>query len=402
MSDDTVYDSSIWTKPSTVSAINAYDNRLCIGIVREARNIKNTNELRYMVEVYHKNDTMLIPCRMMRQFGGVFNYEDYVMQGYNYNAQSNNQNGTLALPGDCVLVGKIGGNGREGVILGSMTHPARKSFLDTKKGPQYKSEFNGIETSINEDGEWTLTFKGQPTNLDKLDATPNQPVPEPTYDKDVGTSFMKWDKTGSFTLSDEATDGDKIQKLFIDKKNGTIDIFSGKINLNFKKDGQKVSLKAKETLITSDDKITYKTKEFEGEASDHIHLKTPLYVIESPKVRLGEEGATDWLILGTKFRKEQKKMDGTVKDKLNAAKTALNTAKTQLTTASSSLQTQGGIPAVTGVPPVNLVPAGSAISQAATAIGDAATALGDAADAIDGFESAGSSDDYLSAISKTK
>lgn len=359
---DNVKDSSVWMRSSVLDVIGKQDNTLCIGVVREVRNVETTNELRYMVEVYRKTDTMIVACRMMRQFGGVFNYEDFVMQGYDHNAKSNNQNGTLALAGDVVLVGKIGGSGREGIILGSMTHPARKSFLDSTKGPQYKSEFNGIETSINKDGEWILTFKGQPTNLSKLKDTPNQVVPEPQYDTDVGTSFMKWDKTGSFTLSDEATDGDKFQKLFIDKKKGTIDIFSGKVSLHIAKSDQSV-------------KWTNKS-----------------YTIESEKIRLGEENASDWLILGSTFRDKQKAMNDTVKDKLKAAKTALNTAKTKLTIAG------GGMSA----PISGAIAAGPQITLAATAIGDAATALDDAASAIATFESDGSSNNYLSKVSKTK
>lgn len=389
---DNVKDSSIWMQSATLDVITRQDNALCIGVVREVRNVKDTNELRYMVEVYQKTDTMIIPCRMMRQFGGVFNYEDYVMQGYNYNAKNNNQNGTLALAGDVVLVGKIGGNGREGIILGSMTHPARKSFLDSTKGPQYKSEFNGIETSINEDGEWTLTFKGQPTNLSKLKDEPNQPIPAPTYDANVGTSFMKWDKTGSFILSDEATDSDGVQKLFIDKKNGTIDIFSGKINLNFKKAGEKVSLTNKETLITSSDKITYKTSSFEGEATDHIHVKTPSYVVEGPKIRLGDESAFESLILGTTFRLEQVTMNTTVSAQIIIATTALSAAMAALSTAGASM----------AVPIAGAIVAGPQIIIAGTQLGLAATALIAASTAITTFESSGAATDYLSQVSKTK
>lgn len=398
----TVRDSSIWYDSDTLDMIEGQDYKLCFGVVLEAINNKDNNELRYLVEVYYKTDKTIVECRMLRQYGGVYNYEDFVMRGYQFDTPNGSRDGILTIPGDVVLVGKIGGSAMEGVILGSMTHPARKSFLDSTKGPQYRSEFNGIETFINDKGEWTLTFKGQPTNLSKLNDAPNGVVAEPKYDKDVGTSFMKWDKTGSFTLSDEATDGDKVQKLFVDKKNGTIDIFSGKINLKFKKDGQKVSLTNKDTLITSEDKIVYKTKKFNGEATTEIRVKTPLYVVESDKVRLGAEDAKEWLIIGTTFRREQKTMNDIVADKLAEAFAALDTAKTQISTAASSLTTQGGIPAVSGVPPVNLVSAGTALSQASTAIGDAATALGEAGDAIATFENNSSAHDYQSKISKTK
>lgn len=389
---DDVRDSSIWPGSDMMSAIRSQDNRLLIGVVREVRNVKNTNELRYMVEVYSKNDTLIVPCRMMRQLGGVYNYEDIVLRGYNYNQASNNQNGTLALAGDMVLVGFIGGSGREGIILGGMTHPARASFLNSTKGPQYRSEFNGIETSINEDGEWTLTFKGQPTNLDKLKDAPNQPIAKPTYDTDVGTSYMKWDKEGSFTLSDEATDGDKFQKLFIDKKNGTIDIFSGKINLNFKKSEEKVSLTNKITVFTSEDSISYATKKFKGEASEEIRVSTPLYVVESDKVRLGGESASEWVVIGTTFRSQQKTMNDTVSQQLIAASAALITAATALTTAGASMV----------VPIVGPVVAAPQVTAAGAAVLTASTAVAQAGAAIASFEATGALSNYLSSVTKTK
>jgi hypothetical protein len=386
-----VKDSSIYFDPKALSVVEEEDNRLYVGIVREVRNVKTTNELRYMVEIFYKASRMIMPCRMMRQFGGVYNYDDFVMRGYNYNDKGNSQNGASALAGDAVLVGKICGNAIEGIILGSITHPARGSFLDATKGPQYRSEFNGIETSINEDGEWTLTFKGQPTNLDKLKNAPDQVVPAPEYDTDVGTSYMKWDKEGGFTVSDEATDGDKVQKIHIDKKNGTIDIFSGKINLNFKKDGQKVSLKNKDTTIESEDIVTTKTKKIKDEATTEVRVKTPLFVIEGDKIRLGEEGASEWVIIGSTFRKEQKKMDGKLKEKLTTAKIKLSIAKALFQSAGSAMST----------PIFGAVAAGPIISNAATMLGDAGDALGDAADAIDSFEN-NATDDYLSKVTKTK
>lgn len=286
---DNVKDSSIWYKPSTLRAVTSLDNRIYFGIVREALNDKNTNELRYMVEIHYKNDIILSNCRMIRSFGGVFNYEDFVLQGYNYNAATNSQNGFAAYAGDIVLVGQLGGQGREGVILGGLTHLARKSFLDATKGPQYRSEFNGIETYINEDGEYTLTFKGQPTNLNKLASTPDKVIPEPEYDKDVGTSFLKWDKMGSFTLSDNATDSDGIQKLFVDKKNGFIEIDSGKISLVLTKKNQSVVLTSKTTEISSSDMITFKTKAFETNANDHVTYSTQTYTVKAQKVFLGSD-----------------------------------------------------------------------------------------------------------------
>jgi hypothetical protein len=357
-----VKDSSIWLKPSSLEVINTLDNRLYIGIVREVFNDVNTNELRYLVEIRHRNDVVFSNCRMLRRWGGAFNYEDSVMRGYTHNNTSNEENGPEAIPGDAVLVGQFAGQGREGIILGGLTHVARKNFLDVKKGPQYRSEFNGIETSINEDGEWTLTFRGQPTNLSKLNATPSEPIPTPEYNTDVGTSYMKWDKTGSFTLSDEATDGDKRQRLFIDKKNGTIDVDSGKVNLHITKKDQSVK------------------------------WTTELYVVKSPKVRLGEEGASEWLIIGTTFRSKQKAMNNTVSQQLAIAQAQLAIAKAALASAGASM----------AVPISGAIAAGPQITLAGTAIDLAGQAIGQAGMAVTNFEAAGAVHDYQSNVSKTK
>lgn len=271
---DNVRDSSIWYKPSSLNVLNNMDNRLYVGVVRQAFNDEDTNELRYLVEVYHKNDTVITNCRMMRRFGGAFNYEDNVMQGYNFNDASNNENGVAALAGDVVLVGQFGGQGRDGIIIGSLTHPARSSFLDVSDGPQYRSEFNGIETFINKDGEYILTFKGQPTNLDVLDNEPSDPIPDPEYDTDVGTSYLKWDKTGSFTVDDNATDSDGNQKIFIDKANGVIEIDSGKISIKMTKSDQSVVWQCKTWELDADDSVTIKTKDTEIDTQDSFTLKT--------------------------------------------------------------------------------------------------------------------------------
>lgn len=275
---DDVKDSSIWYKPSNLSLIKNADNRLYIGIVRSAFNDKESGELRYLVEVRYKNDIILTNCRMLRRFGGVYNFEDYISQGYNFNEDQNNTNGTHAKAGDIVLVGQFGGQGREGVILGGLSHPARRTFLNAEDGPQYKSEFNGIETFINKDGEYTLTFKGIPTNISGLSATPDKPIPAPEYDVKVGTSYIKIDKTGSFTINDNAQEDP--QKLFIDKANGTVELIAGKVSLKFTKKSEKVELTAKSTKIVSTDDFSLTTKKTTVDSTDSMSMSTKKYNLD--------------------------------------------------------------------------------------------------------------------------
>lgn len=278
---DIVKDSSIWQNPKDYSAVNKFDPLLRIGVVKKAANDEKTGELRYLVEVQHHGDKVEINCKLLRRFGGVYNYEDFILHGYKISDQPDSVLAFEAKAGDAVLVGLLNGQGREGIILGGINHAARKTSIKATDGPQYKSEFNGIETSINKDGEYTVTFKGQPTNLAQLDNAPSKKIPTATYDAKVGTSFFKFDKTGSYEVSDNA-ESDK-QFLKINKPSGTVELVSGKVSLKFTKKTEAVSLKTKTTDVVSDDKITMKTKEF------LITSDTKAY-IKSPKVAIGKEG----------------------------------------------------------------------------------------------------------------
>lgn len=276
-----IKDSSIWQNGKSFDAVTAKDPYLRIGIVKKVYREERTSDIKYLVEVQDRNDSIEVNARLLRRFGGVYNYEDVVDHGYKFDDKPDPVRAFDAKAGDTVLVAFLNGEAREAVILGGLIHPARKSTLDITKGPQYQSEFNGIETRINESGEYTLTFKAVPTNIKKLDETPKAKIAAPTYDDKIGGSFFQMDKTGSLELNDKDKEG--IQNLRIDKPKGTITINSGKIKLTMTKKEEKVELKCKILDIVSDDKINGKTKEFKLEASTSVK-------INSPKVAIGKEG----------------------------------------------------------------------------------------------------------------
>lgn len=276
-----VKDSSIWQNSKVFDAVASKDPYLRIGIVKKVYREEKTSDIKYLVEIQDKNDSIEVNARLLRRFGGAFNYEDIINHGYKFDDKPDPTRAFEAKAGDAVLVAFLNGEAREAIILGGLLHPARKSALDITKGPQYLSEFNGIETSINNDGEYRLTFKAIPTNIKKLDDKPQSKLPAPTYDDKVGGSFLHFDKTGSIEINDKDKNG--IQNLRIDKPKGTITINSGKIKLTMTKKEEKVELKCKLLDIVSDDKITAKTKEFSLDASTFVKVK-------SPKVAIGKEG----------------------------------------------------------------------------------------------------------------
>lgn len=279
-----VKDSSIWQNSGAFSAVHSKDPYLRIGIVKKVFREQRTTDIKYLVEIQDKSDSIEVNARMLRKFGGVYNYEDFIDHGYKYDDKPDTTRAFDAKAGDAVLVAFLNGESREAVILGGLIHPARKSKLDVDKGPQYLSEFNGVETSINNDGEYKLTFKAVPKNAKKLDEKPSGKIAAPEYDTKVGGSFFHFDKTGSIELNDKDEDG--IQNLRIDKKAGTITVNSGKIKLTMTKKSETVELKCKVLNITSDDKITGKTKEYSMDASTSVKIKSPKVAIGKPGVEL--------------------------------------------------------------------------------------------------------------------
>lgn len=276
-----VKDSSLWKNPETQDVVFRRDSSVKIGIVKRVYANPQTNEVRYLTEIVDKNNKILLNCSMLRKWGGIYNYEDAIYRDYKFDDSTGDPGSYATKAGDTVLVVFLNGHSREGIILGGITHPGRKSQLDIKNGPQYQSEFNGILTNINKDGEYTITFRGQPTNLSILSNIPSKTIPEPTYDLNVGTTFLKFDKTGSFEINDNAQK--ELQNFRIDKPKGTITLNSGKVSVKMTKSGEKIDTKSKELTIISDNTITKKTKRFKMNASEDTK-------IISPKTAIGNDG----------------------------------------------------------------------------------------------------------------
>lgn len=282
MADDfVVKDSSIWRNRSAFSAATDIDGTVKVGFIQSFKYDKDRGETIYIVEVMTKGSRDMIPCVHARRFGGAHNYEDFILQGFNSSEKDRRSFGYANKAGDAVVIAYLDGNSRSGIILGGLNHLSRKQTIKPEEGVQYVSVFNGIENSINKDGEFTLTFKGLPTNQADLEKAPSSSaIPAPKYDESIGGSFMKFDKTGGWTLSDKAKKDP--QSIKIDKEEGTLTIVSGKISIALEKSSQRVALKAKELEVTSD-KVGIKSKETKIEGSQTVK-------ISGPKIAIGGNG----------------------------------------------------------------------------------------------------------------
>jgi hypothetical protein len=172
------------------------------------------------------NRTIPVTCVPVERFGGAFNYEEFSHRAWGQGLQSSSlppaaNSHFRVKSGDAVIIAYLAGSSRQGVILGGITHPSRKTALDAKKST-YKSVFNGLTTEIRDDGSYKVEFKGKPVNTAVLDIPTGQTIPEPIYDPLISGSFYGFDKAGSFVISD----GSNYAKLL---KSKTSPIFAMKV-----------------------------------------------------------------------------------------------------------------------------------------------------------------------------
>jgi len=279
MEDYIVKDSSVWQNANAHSSVFNQDMGIKIGMVRENFLIENEDgsiETRYIVEVHGgRKGSFPVKCIRGSRFGGIYNYEEYTHRGFTAGQDSSSYGIFAIRPGDLVVVAFFHGDSREGVILTHVNHTGRKEKIQQAQGDfgvEYYSEFNGIETIINSDGEYTQTFKGQPTNLNKLkEAITGGRIAAAEYDNEIGTSFYKWDKTGSFEVSDNASSN--LQSIKIDKPGGKIIITSGKTILTIDKNAESYEIVNKKTTFTSEDEFNIATKKMDVQAQELFNMR---------------------------------------------------------------------------------------------------------------------------------
>lgn len=249
------------------------DYSIRVGIVREHIYLTDRKQTRYLVEVNNNNRIYILNCMRISRFGGLYNYEEYNLRGFTPGTSNVSYNNPSVVPGDIVIVAAINGDTRDGIILGNINHFGRGEILPATDDIAFVNEFNGIETMINKSGEYRRTFKGQPTNLAKLNEIPNgKRYPLPEYNNDVGFSYYEFDKTGSYTLTDNANDKAP-QYIKIDKPNGKIEIVSGKTSLVIDKKAESYVIKNKTTTFNSADSWNLNTKAANINSTDVINAK---------------------------------------------------------------------------------------------------------------------------------
>jgi hypothetical protein len=279
--DLTVRDSALYQDSSSFNTYDRKDDSIRIGIVRDEREAKD-GTMRYIVEVYMAGKQVPVSCVLMTRFGGAHNFEEYNIRPWLKTSGNLLPQGTASTydlrSGDSVIVAFLDGKSREGVILGGLSHPSRAKL--TKKGEiAYFSTFNGVETKVENNGAYTMTFNGKAINDKILDIPSGQKIPAPQYNPLVAGSFFKCDDKGSLILSD----GKQNIKINKDIVSGSISIESNKNKMVF---GGNTAL-GKTTLET--DSLVIKNLSTSIDSTKDIKIKSLQVSLKGTKMAIGND-----------------------------------------------------------------------------------------------------------------
>jgi len=279
-------DSSIFQHTYGLGAHHNKDNAIKVGMVREEK-LDDNYGIVYVVDVYDGGRQVPVDCIKSTQFGGVHNYEEFNYRPWVQETSGEEENpyanaGYEMRSGDVVIVAFINGNGREGVILGALPHPARNNYgkenkIEIKK-PAYYSCFNGLDKTIYQDGQYKIAFNGLPTNDAKLNKSPDGSLPpKPEFNEEISGSYYGFDKTGSFissTASDIFLKLDKTKHFIAQVKSTVLEVTEAAHNIKA------------DSIVRSANKYTVKTKQLEAHESLKISLKATQIAIGNDQFEL--------------------------------------------------------------------------------------------------------------------
>jgi hypothetical protein len=304
--------------------------------------------IEYTVEVVQRDgmkthsSTLHHGCVVGQLFGGFADQVHYTLRK-DEQKQGNDPDGGVGI-GSKVLLLCINGTRSNPVIISGLPE------TDTDFGDKHKKddghnlyfEFNGVQFTINKDGEMKLMFRGA-TNTDGTLAD--------SANSDAEGSYVSIDKDGNLKFATPKDD----QFLTINHKDHKIEMQAQK----------EWDCTIKGTVnITADDNV----------------------VIKSSGVKVGD--ATDSWMLGSTYRQAEGQMNQEISGYLQSVETLLSTCATALMAAATA----------NAVPMTGGAAAATPFNAAAAALEAAGPLIGQAATALTTFESSAST--YLSTKNK--
>lgn len=332
----------------------------------DKRNV-NQRFIEYIVEVQEKDgsgpgtSTRYAGCVVSNLFGSVAD-----ILRFTYRADKKDQPTEDGIGvGAKVAMLCVNGDTTKAVIIGGFRDTGTDTSGDLPQGKDLKDdghnlffEFNGIQISINKDGELQVRYRG----ATKVDATLSDDA-----DADAEGSTIIFTKEGGI----KAYTKDEAQFVHIDHKNKKLDILADEqwhVKVN------------KKLAFEAGDEITVK-----GDKTCTIEMSDKVF-IKSAGVHVG--GASEDWMMGSTFRQQQQTLHNTMLGQLNTLSGLISTAATSLQAASVAQK----------VPVAGAIAASVPLQLAATALTSAGPIFSALASAITSFEAQAAT--YLSKKNK--
>jgi hypothetical protein len=283
---DIVKSTDLWRNPKITDLRGSFLSNIQCGLIIASEYDEKIDEYVYFVELKKGAQFTVGRARQIYDVGDVYNFTEYRLRTNHATNDKRHQvrlGGFSKVVGELVVVAAIDGSYYNLVILGSLKNHARNTAEERKSEDMFSySIYNGIETEINKDGEYKLTFKGKPINEDKLlkheDGAEIEP---PEYDEEIGGSSFKMEKDGSISFSDAHKE---ILQIFkIDKTANEFSFASKETKFKISGKDDLVSFTSKDYKIEAKDSFKVETKDVELKGSGSIK-------INSQKVAIGSSG----------------------------------------------------------------------------------------------------------------
>lgn len=296
------------------------NSSLRIGVVKESYSVKDPNNItklvpEYDVIVFEQNEdkgaTVITykNCMAAESLGSIADFFEANLRKIK-NKKSKGTTPTLGgHNGAVVLLLCLDGMSEKGIIVGSLTHPDRKTTLvDTE--PHLEGEYNGVNIKVEKDGSTTLTFKGATDNDGKAtDASQGNTVmkieKDGSYQVNHKTITQRLDKKGQASLTADDDISNTTKKNFNVTATENIALKATKdLNAECDKLVAKATgsamLECQKLDIKAESEINIKGSEFQVEAESLAQIKASTIVLDG-LVSLGGQGGQPVLVLSTQF-----------------------------------------------------------------------------------------------------
>ena len=189
-------------------------------------------------------------CRLASWLGGQYNYAERVLRA---NQKPLNEIPLKEQDGDIVLVQYIQGQNMAPMIVGMGTQPkdGDATGATIEDGPRWVEQYNGVETKIDKEGNWSLVRKGG-----MLDAETNSFIPEESEANFTGSITLSGTKANITSGKNTVTLDQEADTITISNEDGgSIIITAGNIEIT-NRDNAKISLTGTNLEITGVDTTT--------------------------------------------------------------------------------------------------------------------------------------------------